>query len=105
MQPPDAHQTARTGESSQFAKLVHKVRQLMEILNQLQAQNQELLGELENYRKDGNNSNNSLHLDKLDGLKSELRQLRAENKSLKEKEKLIKNKVERLAVKLNRIDM
>lgn len=38
-------------------------------------------------------------------LEAEVRQLKKENKTLKEREKLIKNKTERLAVKLEEIDL
>ena len=95
-------QTAAGNEPSHFARLIHKIRRLLEGLQQLRQENEALKIELEKYR---NGPDNSLHLTKLDGLESELRLLRKENKSLKEREKLIKHKVERLAVKLNSIDM
>ncbi len=85
-----------------FYLLTEKVRELQNLVSALVGKNRELEEELTNYREGTYYQEYMKQLTELEGV---VRQLKRENKTLKEKEKLIKNKIERLAVKLEEIEL
>ncbi len=87
---------------SNFVKLSKRVDKLLEILQILSEDNAKLKTELEMYQRGDAVTLSSARIWELE---KEIKRLKKENKTLKEREKLIKNKVERLAVKLDEIEL
>ncbi len=87
---------------SNFTMLVNRIDQVLAHLDRLVKANSRLENELKQHEHIKNVSDISGHTQMLE---SENKKLKKENKLLKEREKLIKNKVERLAVKLEDIDI
>jgi len=85
-----------------FHLLTEKVRALQKLVVELVDKNRELEEELDKYKEGTFFQEQKKQLMDLEAL---IRQLKRENKTLKEKEKLIKNKIERLAVKLEEIEL
>lgn len=84
-----------------FEQLSQKIDQMLALIAELQSTNGRLSEELKKYQAGYYNQD---YLRKIETLEEDVRVLKKENKTLKEREKLIKNKVERLAVKLNKIE-
>jgi len=87
---------------SNFTVLVNRIDEVLAHLNRLVEANTRLENDLKQYQHVSDVTDIPGHIQMLE---VENQQLKKENKLLKERDKLIKNKVERLAVKLEDIDI
>ncbi len=89
-------------EVAHFKSLTEKINKLLQVLDDLKTENTHLTGELKKYQEGYYDQNN---INRISELQEEISELKKENKSLKEKERLVRKKVERLAVKLETIEI
>lgn len=82
-------------------QLSQKIDQLLAVIAELQDTNGRLSEELKKHQAGYYNQD---YLRQIANLEENIRLLKKEKRTLKEREKLIKNKVERLAVKLDKIE-
>ena len=89
-------------ETVDFDQVYQKIQQFFKIFEELKRRHDRLKGELEEIRL---NPEKEQQGNKIKELERQVSQLKKLNKTLKEKESLIKNKIDRLAVKLENIDI
>ena len=89
-------------EIGDFDQVYQKIQQFFKIFEELKRRHDRLKGELEEIRL---NPEKEQQGNKIKELERQVSQLKKLNKTLKEKESLIKNKIDRLAVKLENIDI
>jgi predicted nuclease with TOPRIM domain len=89
-------------EIGDFDQVYQKIQQFFKIFEELKRRHDRLIAELEEIRS---NPEKEQQGNKIRELEMEVAQLKKLNKTLKEKESLIKNKIDRLAVKLENIDI
>ncbi|MGH1363240.1 MAG: hypothetical protein ACRBF0_06765 [Calditrichia bacterium] len=87
---------------SSFSILTEKIAKLLEQVSRISNINSTLREKLSGY-EDG--LAEKKYLERIAELENDLRKIRKENKTLKERERLIKNKVERLSVKLEKLEV
>ena len=86
-------------QMAQMALLAEKIQKLFQLTDTLKTENARLKKALDSGKTDAET------IQRLMQLEQENIRLKKENKLLKEREKLIRNKTERLAVKLEEIDL
>lgn len=89
-------------ELTDFEQIYQRVEQFIQIFDELQKSHDRLKIELEEARS---NPQKEEYVKRIKELEKEILKLKKTNKTLKETENLIKNKVERLAVKLENIEV
>jgi seryl-tRNA synthetase len=89
-------------EIGDFDQVYQKIQQFFKIFEELKRRHDRLIAELEEIRS---NPEKEQQGNKIRELEREVAQIKKLNKTLKEKESLIKNKIDRLAVKLENIDI
>ncbi len=87
---------------SNFTVLVNRIDEVLARFDRLVKVNARLKNEMKQYQQVADVTDVSGHIQSLE---VENQKLKRENKRLKEREKLIKNKIERLAVKLEDINI
>lgn len=89
-------------EIGDFDQVYQKIQQFFKIFEELKRRHDRLKAELEEIRSNPEREHQG---NRIKELEREVAQLKKLNKTLKEKESLIKNKIDRLAVKLENIDI
>jgi len=89
-------------ETANFERVYQKIQQFFEIYEELKKRHDRLTTELEQVRSNPEKEQQGKRIRELE---KEIIHLKKINKTLKEKESLIKNKVDRLAVKLENIEV
>lgn len=89
-------------DTENFDRVYQKIQQFFKIYEELKKGHDRLKTELEQARS---NDQKEVQDKKIQELEREIIRLKKINKTLKEKESLIKNKIDRLAVKLENIEV
>ncbi|MEL6820613.1 MAG: hypothetical protein AAFP70_02530 [Calditrichota bacterium] len=85
-----------------FSSLTANIAKLLEQVSRITHINSTLREKLKSYEE---GLAEKKYLERITELENDLRKVRKENKTLKERERLIKNKVERLSVKLEKLEV
>jgi|GEM_PF-6825152 len=85
-----------------FSSLTANIAKLLEQVSRITNINSTLREKLKSYEE---GLAEKKYLERIAELENDLRKVRKENKTLKERERLIKNKVERLSVKLEKLEV
>lgn len=85
-----------------FSSLTANIAKLLEQVSRITNINSTLREKLKGYEE---GLAEKKYLERIAELENDLRKVRKENKTLKERERLIKNKVERLSVKLEKLEV